>query len=298
MCLDNNKRVQEAGCSAFATLEEEAGAELEPFLGSILGNLVFAFNKYQQKNLLILYDAIGTLADAVGSALNNPAFIDVLMPPLIARWGTLQDGDGDLIPLLECLSSVVIAIGQGFGAYAQPVFERCVRIVHQSLLEFQAFRANPAQIDEPDKTFLIVSLDLLSGLTQGLNSSITQLYLASEPPVLNLLALCLQVCPFSRFFACGTDGALRSAPGSSCTTVIVRAIGRYRHLLFPHPQTRSRRFHARSHRSYRSRTSRRERQRLQQCRVGLRRDRATSGSGDGALGSTVDGEDRTGSTFE
>ena len=101
MCLDNNKRVQEAGCSAFATLEEEAGAELEPFLGSILGNLVFAFNKYQQKNLLILYDAIGTLADAVGSALNNPAFIDVLMPPLIARWGTLQDGDGDLIPLLE-----------------------------------------------------------------------------------------------------------------------------------------------------------------------------------------------------
>lgn len=101
MCLDNNKRVQEAGCSAFATLEEEAGSELEPFLGSILGNLVFAFNKYQQKNLLILYDAIGTLADAVGSALNNKAFIDILMPPLIARWGLMQDGDGDLIPLLE-----------------------------------------------------------------------------------------------------------------------------------------------------------------------------------------------------
>lgn len=101
MCLDNNKRVQEAGCSAFATLEEEAGAELEPFLGSILGNLVFAFNKYQQKNLLILYDAIGTLADAVGPALNNPAYIDVLMPPLIARWSSLTDVDPDLIPLLE-----------------------------------------------------------------------------------------------------------------------------------------------------------------------------------------------------
>lgn len=88
----------------------------------------------------------------------------------------------------------MIAIGQGFGAYAQPVFERCVRIVHQSLVEFQTYRSNPAQYDEPDKTFLIVSLDLLSGLTQGLNSSITQLYSASEPPVLNLLALCLQVC--------------------------------------------------------------------------------------------------------
>jgi transportin-1 len=105
MCLDNNKRVQEAGCSAFATLEEEAGPELEPFLGSILGNLVFAFNKYQQKNLLILYDAIGTLADAVGPALNNKAFIDILMPPLITRWQSLGDSDPDLIPLLEVSSS-------------------------------------------------------------------------------------------------------------------------------------------------------------------------------------------------
>jgi len=101
MCLDNNKRVQEAGCSAFATLEEEAGPELEPFLGSVLGNLVYAFQKYQQKNLLILYDAIGTLADAVGSTLNNPAYIDVLMPPLIQKWSKLSDEDPDLIPLLE-----------------------------------------------------------------------------------------------------------------------------------------------------------------------------------------------------
>ncbi|KAL8292224.1 hypothetical protein RQP46_001690 [Phenoliferia psychrophenolica] len=192
MCLDNNKRVQEAGCSAFATLEEEAGEELVPFLGSILGNLVFAFQKYQQKNLLILYDAIGTLADAVGSSLNNPAYINILMPPLIERWGTLPDADNDLIPLLECLSSVVIAMGPGFITFAQPVFERCVRIVAQSLIEYQHYKSDPSQHDEPDKTFLIVSLDLLSGLTQGLNTTVTELYQASEPPVLTLLALCLQ----------------------------------------------------------------------------------------------------------
>ncbi|KAK4705916.1 transportin-1, partial [Phenoliferia sp. Uapishka_3] len=192
MCLDNNKRVQEAGCSAFATLEEEAGEELIPFLGSILGNLVFAFNKYQQKNLLILYDAIGTLADAVGSALNNAVYIDILMPPLIDRWGKLPDYDNDLIPLLECLSSVVIAMGPGFITFAQPVFERCVRIVKQSLIEFQNYNNDPSHYDEPDKTFLIVSLDLLSGLTQGLNTTITELYQSSDPPVLSLLALCLQ----------------------------------------------------------------------------------------------------------
>lgn len=45
--LDANKRVQEAACSAFATLEEEACTELVPYLGFILETLVFAFNKYQ-----------------------------------------------------------------------------------------------------------------------------------------------------------------------------------------------------------------------------------------------------------
>lgn len=93
--------MQEAGCSAFATLEEEAGEELQPYLGSILSNLVFAFGKYQRKNLLILYDAIGTLADAVGSALNKSEYIEILMPPLIQRWSALEDQDNDLIPLLE-----------------------------------------------------------------------------------------------------------------------------------------------------------------------------------------------------
>lgn len=44
--LDRNKRVQEAACSAFATLEEEACTELVPYLGYILETLVFAFGKY------------------------------------------------------------------------------------------------------------------------------------------------------------------------------------------------------------------------------------------------------------
>lgn len=101
MVLDGNKRVQEAGCSAFATLEEEAGTELIPFLEPILRNLTFAFSKYQQKNLLILYDALGTLADSVGSALGSEVYLQILMPTLIDKWMKLSNDDGDLIPLLE-----------------------------------------------------------------------------------------------------------------------------------------------------------------------------------------------------
>jgi len=50
--LDGNKRVQEAACSAFATLEEEACTELVPYLGFILETLVFAFSKYQVKHFM------------------------------------------------------------------------------------------------------------------------------------------------------------------------------------------------------------------------------------------------------
>ena len=49
--LDANKRVQEAACSAFATLEEEACTELVPYLGFILETLVYAFGKYQVRTL-------------------------------------------------------------------------------------------------------------------------------------------------------------------------------------------------------------------------------------------------------
>lgn len=133
--LDSNKRVQEAACSAFATLEEEACTELVPYLSFILDTLVFAFGKYQHKNLLILYDAIGTLADSVGHHLNQPEYIQKLMPPLIQKWNELKDEDKDLFPLLECLSSVATALQSGFLPYCEPVYQRCVTLVQKTLAQ-------------------------------------------------------------------------------------------------------------------------------------------------------------------
>jgi hypothetical protein len=40
-------------------------------LGIILQHLMCAYGKYQRRNLRILYDALGTLADAVGAELNQ-----------------------------------------------------------------------------------------------------------------------------------------------------------------------------------------------------------------------------------
>lgn len=189
--LDTNKRVQEAACSAFATLEEEACTELVPYLGFILKTLVFAFSKYQHKNLLILYDAVGTLADSVGSNLNQPEYINILMPPLIEKWNLLRDDDKDLFPLLECLSSIATALQAGFLPYCEPVFRRCISLIQQTINQQEiANNANPGQYEQPDKERMIVALDLLSGLAEGLDAHIETLVVNSN--IMQLLYQCMQ----------------------------------------------------------------------------------------------------------
>jgi len=181
--LDANKKVQEAACSAFATLEEEACLQMVPYLKPILETLVHAFRKYQAKNLLILYDAIGTLADSVGTHLNQPDLIELLMPPLIERWHVLKNDDKDLFPLLECLSSIATALQSGFLPYCEPVFVRCISLIKQTLEP----NGNNASVD---KDFLIVALDLLSGLAEGLTSNID--VLVERENLLTLLERCAQ----------------------------------------------------------------------------------------------------------
>lgn len=187
--LDNNKRVQEAACSAFATLAEGAHTELVLYLDEILSVLVQAFDKYQQKNLLNLYDAVGTLAASVKQHLNQPKYIDILMPPIIKKWNSLNDTDQDLFPLLECLSSIAVALCDGFKPYCEAVFRRCLSLVDQNLQQAIAFSLDPENTDMPNKDFMIAALDLLSGLAEGSKESIVNLVASSN--ILELTLRCM-----------------------------------------------------------------------------------------------------------
>jgi transportin-1 len=88
-----------------------------------------------------------------------------------------------------------MACAQGFAEYAPPVFQRSVRIVHSQLVKYAEWQAKGDETtDEPDKTFLIVALDLLSGLTQGLGPLIEQLITSGSPQLLPLIGASLKVC--------------------------------------------------------------------------------------------------------
>lgn len=168
--LDRNKKVQEAACSAFATIEEEAGERLLPYLQDIINCLMQAFSRYQTKNILILYDAIGTLAEAVDSALNQPSYIEQIVPPILRKWETLTEDDRTLLALLECLASLVSALRSGFIAYAQPVFNGCLQIISRNL-QLQKDAAQNHHIDQPDKDFTVCALDLLSSFASALEET-------------------------------------------------------------------------------------------------------------------------------
>lgn len=66
-----------------------------------------------------------------------------------------------------------------------------MELVRTSLLNYQAFQQYP-DLDEPDKSFLVVSLDLLSGLTQGLGMQLEPFINASDPNLFDLLTVCLK----------------------------------------------------------------------------------------------------------
>lgn len=68
---------------------------------------------------MVLCDTIGTLADAVGQALSSPESARVLLPPMWSKWQdfcSLGDPMNDMVqsqlaPLLECITSIVQALG-------------------------------------------------------------------------------------------------------------------------------------------------------------------------------------------
>ncbi|KAL0043428.1 hypothetical protein WJX79_004487 [Trebouxia sp. C0005] len=136
--LDHNKHVQEAACSALATLEEQSVSEQ-------------------------------------------------LVPRL--KWQSLADSDRDLLPLLECFTAVAPAIGHAFEEFAKPMFDRCISIVTQQLAGQAAAAAGQPIEAEPEREFIICSLDVIAGMAEGLGSSIESLVGQSH-----LRELLLQCC--------------------------------------------------------------------------------------------------------
>lgn len=111
------------------------------------------------------------------------------------------------------------ALQSGFLPYCEPVYQRCVTLVQKTLAQAmvsthppapllrlqpwppaltsclphcaQMYTQHPEQYEAPDKDFMIVALDLLSGLAEGLGGHVEQLVARSN--IMTLLFQCMQV---------------------------------------------------------------------------------------------------------
>lgn len=192
--LDNNKRVQEAAASAFANLEEKAGKALENpvYCEVIVRQFAECFAKYKDRNMFILYDCVQTLAEHVGPTLERPELVRALMPALIKRWEKVPDSSREIFTLQECLSYVATSLGTTFAPYAGPIYQRCVKLIFQTLQDTFAHAKNPA-LDEPEADFTITSLDLISAIVQSLGEvQSLELVSTTQPSLFEMLNFCLE----------------------------------------------------------------------------------------------------------
>jgi len=216
--LDKNKRVQEAACSAFATLEEEARSQLTPYLPDIVQTLNQAFQYYQAKNLLILYDAVGTLADAVGWELNQPQYVRPILEPLAVKFDAVTDNDRSIIALFECLSALAQNIGESFLPIVPRIVERCVRLIMNGARAAQMWLQNPNEFEKPDREVMAASIDLLSGIVEGLRERVGETvlsqhnFIAVVPEVLKDTALQVKQSAFALVGDCAKNSIEHVVP--------------------------------------------------------------------------------------
>lgn len=192
-CLDKNKKVQEAACSALSMLSEEAGKELLPYLDIILSQLAVCFTKFHSKNLQSLCETLSSLLESLGSekvATRDPAkLLQTIMPSFLNKWNNTSDEDRDIWPLFECMSTVASEFGTAFAPYARDVYTRGVNVVSEILIQDQNCQ-NDMTLDPPDKEFAIAALEMLNGVALGLKGELSQLIQQTQPPLAELILAC------------------------------------------------------------------------------------------------------------
>ncbi|KAJ7227674.1 hypothetical protein C8J57DRAFT_1585154 [Mycena rebaudengoi] len=121
-------------------------------------------------------------------------YVEILMPPLTNRWARLKDDDEDLVPLLECLPSRIHHHRNR--RVLPPIRAARLQALHQHhphhAAQVPAVPAEPRHGGAGHKSFFVVVLDLLLGLTQGLGMELQLLIAASNPNLLSLLTVCLK----------------------------------------------------------------------------------------------------------
>lgn len=141
---DPNRYVQEAACSALATICETIAGEdavdmITAYVRPMAEALGWAISSYGRRNLRLACDATCMLAEAAPALLSEPPTLALLVPPLGSRLSALGPHERELLPVFECLTGLAVAAGRHVDAYAPALFEAALRCATTQL----QLRADP-----------------------------------------------------------------------------------------------------------------------------------------------------------
>jgi len=142
------------------------------------------------------------LADAVGPELDAPAYKQALLQPLVQKFESTADNDRSIIALFECLSSLAQNLGPSFLPLCPTLVARCQRLILNGAQAAQMWQQNPNEFEKPDREVMAASIDLLSGLVEGLQGRVSEVlqqqnFLAVVPEVLKDTAMNVKQSAFA-----------------------------------------------------------------------------------------------------
>lgn len=62
----------------------------------------------------------------MGSKFAEKKYIDVIVPPLLNCWNTVEDDSPEIFSIFDCFLSIAKAMGKKFSPYAPPIFQRFI----------------------------------------------------------------------------------------------------------------------------------------------------------------------------
>lgn len=165
-----NRKVQHAAVTALGVLAGKAKSTVGGSLMPVMQAIRHGLTHYKTgRNLVVLYDVIGTLCEGLRDELMmSGEYLNLILPILLEHWQQqattpLMD-DQRIFGLLECMCSLCIACSSQMSAtIAGPIYQR-------SLLMTEAILRAASLDPEADVEFeyAVVALDLIGGLVQGM----------------------------------------------------------------------------------------------------------------------------------
>ena len=166
-------KVLEAACSALATCIQDLPT---PFLLQILDSTIEVIlqgtGTFTGKNLILLYDLIVTLCEAINASevphlLRDAKYLNsILMPLLDKLFNTKRFDEVLFLNLVQSLSVIVLSFGEMILPFTEKIFQFCNQVLYMQL----QMKDQGMKMKYDDKCIVVI-LGLMTGVIDALGSN-------------------------------------------------------------------------------------------------------------------------------